>query len=49
MDPATPAWYTVAIDNATGRARFMDMIATAHFMHEEYRGFDAPLTIRPPH
>ncbi|HVU76793.1 MAG TPA: copper resistance protein CopC [Gaiellaceae bacterium] len=48
MDPQTPAWYTIAVDNATGRARFMDMIATAHFMHEEYRGFDVPLTIRPP-
>lgn len=48
MDPSTPAWFTVAVDEATGRPLFMDMTATAHFMHEEYRGFDAPLSIRPP-
>jgi copper transport protein len=48
MDPNTPAWYTIAIDDRTGRALSMDMIATAHFMHEDYRGFDAPLSIRPP-
>jgi copper transport protein len=48
MDPNTPAWYTIAVDDRTGRALSMDMIATAHFMHEDYRGFDAPLSIRPP-
>ena len=44
----TPAWYTIAIDRANGRPLFMDMIATAHFMHEDYSGFDAPIRIVPP-
>jgi hypothetical protein len=47
-DPRTPAWFTAAVDRKTYRTYWMDMIATAHFMHEDYRGFDAPLTIRPP-
>jgi len=48
MDPSTPAWFTIAVDKANGRPLAMDMIATAHFMHEDYSGFDAPFTIRPP-
>jgi hypothetical protein len=48
LDPVTPSWFAIDVDPATGRTYAMDMIATAHFMHEDYRGFDAPLTIRPP-
>jgi copper transport protein len=47
-DPATPAWFTIAVDRQTGRTYSMDMIAAAHFMHEDYRGFNAPLAIKPP-
>jgi hypothetical protein len=47
-DPATPAWFTIAVDRQSGRTYSMDMTATAHFMHEDYRGFNSPLVIRPP-
>lgn len=48
VDTVTPSWFRIAVDEATGRTLSMDMIATAHFMHEDYRGFDAPLVIAPP-
>jgi copper transport protein len=47
-DPQTPAWFTIAVDQANGRTYSMDMVAAAHFMHEDYRDFNAPLAITPP-
>jgi hypothetical protein len=44
----TPAWFTIHLDPNSGRTYAMDMIATAHFMREDYRGFNAPLAIVPP-
>jgi hypothetical protein len=48
FDPNTPAWFTAAVDRKSHRTYWMDMIATAHFMHEDYRSFDRPLRITPP-
>ncbi len=48
FDPATPSWYTIMVDKSSSRTLSMDMTANAHFMHERYRRFDAPVTIRPP-
>jgi copper transport protein len=47
-DPLTPTWYRLVIDARTARTYSMDMIAPAHFMHEDYRDFDRPATIAPP-
>lgn len=47
-DPLTPAWFTIQIDPNTGRTYTMNMIATAHFMREDYRDFNKPLAIVPP-
>ncbi len=48
FDPSTPGWYSILVDKATSRTVSVRMIATAHFMHDEYSGFDAPLSITPP-
>jgi copper transport protein len=48
LDPATPSWFTIAVDKANDRTLWVDMVATAHFMFERYRGFDAPIEIVPP-
>jgi len=48
VDPRTPAWFRIAVDKRTARTLSMDMIATAHFMHEDYRRFDQPTPVRPP-
>ena len=47
-DPVTPAWFTVAIDRATGRTLDVHMVATAHFMHDVYGAFDSTAPITPP-
>ncbi len=47
-DPLTPAWFAIQLDPNTGRTYAMNMIATAHFMREDYRDFNKPLTIVPP-
>jgi len=47
-DPGTPAWFAVTVDKKTSRTLDLHMVTTAHFMHERYGPFDAPLTIRPP-
>lgn len=43
--PARYAWW-VGVDS--GRVRRWAMIARAHYMIKDYRGFDAPLLIEPP-
>jgi len=48
FDPSTPGWYSILVDKATSRTVSVDMTATAHFMHDEYSGFNAPLSITPP-
>jgi len=48
FDPATPAWFEVAIDKRTLHTLELSMFTTAHFMHDVYGGFDEPAGIRPP-
>jgi copper transport protein len=48
LDAATPAWFTAWIDRATYRTLRLDMVATAHFMHDRDGPFDAPLSVEPP-
>jgi len=47
-DPDTPAWFAIVVDKRTLRTLDLRMIAAAHFMHERYGSFDAPLVVRPP-
>jgi len=47
-DPRTPAWFAITVDARTQRTLDLRMITTAHFMHERYGSFDAPLSITPP-
>jgi hypothetical protein len=48
FDPKTSGWYELLI--AKGSLRTLDarMTATAHFMHEVYGRFNAPVKITPP-
>ena len=48
FDPKTPAWFEITVDARTSRTLDLRMVTTAHFMHERYRSFDAPLSISPP-
>jgi copper transport protein len=48
LDPATPAWFTAWIDRSTYRTLQLEMVATAHFMHDRDGPFDAPLRVEPP-
>jgi hypothetical protein len=48
FDPKSQAWFLVSIDKRTARTLDMRMRATAHFMHDRYGQFNAPLTIVPP-
>jgi hypothetical protein len=47
-DPRTPAWFLVSIDRKTLRTLDLHMTAAAHFMHDSYGPFDAPIKIVPP-
>lgn len=47
-DPRTPAWFEITVDKRSMRTLDLRMTTTAHFMHEQYGGFDAPLSISPP-
>lgn len=47
-DPRTPAWFEITVDKRTMRTLDLRMTTTAHFMHEQYSGFDARLSITPP-
>ena len=47
-DPKTPAWFLVELDERTLHTLDLHMITTAHFMHDTYTSFDAPIEIRPP-
>jgi hypothetical protein len=48
FDPATPGWFTILVDPTTGHTMQIDMTAAAHFMHDTYSGFNAPIVIVPP-
>jgi hypothetical protein len=48
FDPKTPGWYELLIAKQSLRTLAMRMNATAHFMHEVYGKFNAPLKITPP-
>jgi copper transport protein len=48
LDPTIPAWFEAQVDRRTFRTLDVHMTAAAHFMHDRYSRFDAPLTISPP-
>jgi hypothetical protein len=48
FDPKTPGWYEVRIAKQTRRTLDMRMHAAAHFMHQTYGNFNAPIRIAPP-
>ena len=48
FDPRTPAWFHGLIDPRTDRMLDLQMVATAHFMHEVYGPFNGPAQIAPP-
>jgi hypothetical protein len=47
-DPSIPAWFVATFDKATKRTLKLQMMATAHFMHDAYGAFDAAPKITPP-
>jgi hypothetical protein len=48
VDPAIPAWFTVAVEKQTFRPLELRMVAPAHFMHHLYERFNAAAPIKPP-
>jgi hypothetical protein len=48
FDPATPAWFDVAVDKRTLHTLETQMVTTAHFMHDVYGAFDSTPPIVPP-
>jgi hypothetical protein len=47
-DPGTPGWFTILVDKATMHTVDIRMTAIAHFMHDTYGPFNAPISITPP-
>jgi hypothetical protein len=47
-DPGTPGWFRIALDKSTMHTLDLRMIATAHFMHDDYGSFDSGPAIEPP-
>ena len=48
LDPTVPAWFEIALDRWTLRTLDVHMTAAAHFMHDRYLRFNAPIRITPP-
>jgi hypothetical protein len=48
FDSQLPAWFTIWVDQASGRTLELLMTAQAHFMHQVYGPFNSPLKIAPP-
>ncbi len=48
FDPATPAWFDIALDKRTLHTLETQMVTTAHFMHDVYGAFDSTPPIVPP-
>jgi hypothetical protein len=47
-DPRTPAWFAIVVDKRSLHTLDLRMTTTAHFMHERYGPFDAPIAVNPP-
>ena len=48
FDPATPAWFMLVLDPVTHRTLDLNMVTSAHFMHDVFRAFDStPPIVRP--
>jgi hypothetical protein len=47
-DAALPTWFTIWIEQSTGRTLEVKMTTAAHFMRQRYRSFDEPLRIESP-
>jgi hypothetical protein len=47
-DPGTPGWFTILVDKATMHTVDIRMTAIAHFMHDTYGPFNAPISIKAP-
>jgi hypothetical protein len=48
FDPGTPGWFTILVDKATMHTVDIRMTAIAHFMHDTYGPFNAPISIKAP-
>src|SRR5438105_4738674 len=48
LDPTVPAWFEITLHRRTLRTLDVHMTAAAHFMHDRYLRFNAPLHITPP-
>lgn len=48
FDPETPGWFTVLVDKVSLRIYQVRMTATAHFMRDDYGGFNTTPAILPP-
>ena len=48
FDRTIPAWFEVAIQKSTLRTLNVQMMATAHFMHDAYGSFNRARPITPP-
>ncbi|HEX3617143.1 MAG TPA: hypothetical protein VHU61_11440, partial [Solirubrobacteraceae bacterium] len=48
LDPLTPAWFTLWVDSRSFQTLRLEMIATAHFMHNSNGRFNAPTSVEPP-
>lgn len=48
MDPATPVWVRLVVDERTGRVLRERMVTKAHFTNTRYFAFDRPLSIEAP-
>jgi copper transport protein len=49
MDPATPVWVRLVVDERTGRVLRERMVTKAHFTSMRYFAFNRPLAIEAPH
>lgn len=48
FDPQTPGWFTLVLDRRTFRTLELEMITTAHFMHDVFSSFNATPAIEAP-
>jgi hypothetical protein len=48
LDPQVPAWFTGTFDRRTALPRELRMTAAAHFMRQQYVGYNRGIEIEPP-
>jgi hypothetical protein len=48
MDPATPVWVRLVVDDGSGRVLRERMVTKAHFMRSRYFDFNQPFSIEAP-